>query len=243
MARCRRAVSSTRSASVRPSSAARAQCGSGQLPSPAGVRRLRRRAGSGWHLVLSPDRAQARQRYLRRLCARRPDLRRAGHQVAAERGDLADIAGRIPARPDGLRLWPAGAGHGAAEPQRPHPAQPVHRRTRTGRVQDEALFGRLPVRTCVHQPVEAAAQPALHQREERLWIHRSLATDAGRAAHRGPRFLPARGSLIGRVHRHVAAIPDTHRHRRTHAAGRAGLFDAQARNPALFPDAGQPGSL
>ena len=196
------AVSSTRSASVRPSSAARAQCGSGQLPSPAGVRRLRRRAGSGWHLVLSPDRAQARQRYLRRLCARRPDLRRAGHQVAAERGDLADIAGRIPARPDGLRLWPAGAGHGAAEPQRPHPAQPVHRRTRTGRVQDEALFGRLPVRTCVHQPVEAAAQPALHQREERLWIHRSLATDAGRAAHRGPRFLP-------RVDRSSAVSTDT----------------------------------
>ena len=95
----------------------------GQLPSPAGVRRLRRRAGSGWHLVLSPDRAQARQRYLHRP-SRRSDLRRAGHQVAAERGDLADIAGRIPARPDGLRLWPAGAGHGAAEPQRPHPAQP-----------------------------------------------------------------------------------------------------------------------
>ena len=70
-----------------------------------------------------------------------------------------------------------------------------------------------------------------------LW---QLMPDGRRTADRG--FSP-RGSLIGRVHRHVAAIPDTHRHRRTHAAGRAGLFDAQARNPALFPDAGQPGSL
>ena len=67
--------------------AARAHRGRGQLPSPAGVRRLRRRAGSGRHLVLSPDRAQARQRYLHRPRSRRSDLRRAGHQVAAERGD------------------------------------------------------------------------------------------------------------------------------------------------------------
>ncbi|KAG1203388.1 hypothetical protein G6F35_012078 [Rhizopus arrhizus] len=160
--------------------------------------------------------------------------------MAAERGDLADAPGRVSERPHRLRLRPASAGHGTAQHQRRHPARSLHGRTRPGRVQDGTLFRRILVRARLQQPIETAPQPVLRQREERLQLHRHLAVDARSAQDCRPRLLTPPGQIVGAVRRYVAAIPDPHRCRRPHVAGRAGLLDATAREQALFPDAGQP---